>query len=85
MKSLRDISPVGWQAIWRGGIACILAVFLGLVLRRFGRDFPLRRSGADTFVTDLPRGGTETIAFGRGAGGRADYVQMNVWALARVP
>lgn len=57
----------------------------GLVLRRFGRDFPLRRSGADTFVTDLPRGGTETIAFGRGSGGRADYVQMNVWALARVP
>ena len=57
----------------------------GLVLRRFGRDFPLRRSGADTFVTDLPRGGTETIAFGRGAGGRADYLQMNVWALARVP
>ena len=57
----------------------------GLVLRRFGRDFPLRRSGADTFVTDLPRGGTETIAFGRGSGGRSDYVQMNVWALARVP
>ena len=57
----------------------------GLVLRRFGRDFPLRRSGADTFVTDLPRGGTETIAFGRGSGGRADYLQMNVWALARVP
>ena len=57
----------------------------GLVLRRFGRDFPLRPSGADTFVTDLPRGGTETIAFGRGASGRADYVQMNVWALARVP
>lgn len=57
----------------------------GLVLRRFGRDFPLRRSGVDMFVTDLPRGGTETIAFGRGPGGRADYVQMNVWALARVP
>ena len=40
----------------------------GLVLKRFGRDFPLRPSGPDRFVTDLPRGGTETIAFGRGAG-----------------
>jgi CubicO group peptidase (beta-lactamase class C family) len=56
----------------------------GLVLRRFGRDFPLRPAGPDLFVTDLPRGGTETIAFGRGASGRADYMQMNVWALARV-
>jgi CubicO group peptidase (beta-lactamase class C family) len=55
-----------------------------LVLRRFGRDFPLRPAGPDRFVTDLPRGGTETIAFGRGADGRADYLQMNVWALARV-
>ena len=34
-------------------------------------------------MTDLPRGGTETIAFGRGADGRADYLQMNVWALAQ--
>ena len=56
-----------------------------LVLRRFGRDFPLRPLGPDRFVTDLPRGGTETIAFGRAADGRADYLQMNVWALARVP
>ena len=56
----------------------------GLVLKRFGRDFPLRPSGTDRFMTDLPRGGTETIAFGRGADGRADYMQMNVWALARV-
>jgi CubicO group peptidase (beta-lactamase class C family) len=56
----------------------------GLVLRRFGRDFPLLSSGPDRFVTPLPRGGTETIAFGRGASGRADYLQMNVWALARV-
>jgi CubicO group peptidase (beta-lactamase class C family) len=56
----------------------------GLMLKRFGRDFPLRPSGPDRFVTDLPRGGTETIAFGRGANGRADYLQMNVWALARV-
>jgi hypothetical protein len=57
----------------------------GLVLRRFGRDFPLRPFGPDRFMTDLPRGGTETIAFGVGADGRADYLQMNVWALARVP
>jgi hypothetical protein len=56
----------------------------GLLLRRFGRDFPLRPAGTDTFVTDLPRGGTETIAFGGGTAGRADYLQMNVWALARV-
>jgi len=56
----------------------------GLVLKRFGRDFPLRPAGPDRFLTDLPRGGTETIAFGRGADGRADYLQMNVWALARV-
>ena len=33
---------------------------------------------------DLPRGGTETIAFGLPAAGPADYLQMNVWALARV-
>lgn len=58
----------------------------GLVLKRFGRDFPMRgieRPGL--FLVDLPRGGTETIAFGFGADGRADYLQMNVWALARVP
>jgi CubicO group peptidase (beta-lactamase class C family) len=57
----------------------------GLVLRRFGRDFPLRPFGPETFITDLPRGGTETIAFGRLPDGRVDYLQMNVWALARVP
>ena len=55
-----------------------------LVLRRFGRDFSLRPVSPDRFITDLPRGGTETIAFGRGPDGRADYLQMNVWALARV-
>jgi CubicO group peptidase (beta-lactamase class C family) len=55
-----------------------------LVLRRFGRDFPLRPSAPGTFLTDLPRGGTETIAFGRLPDGRVDYLQMNVWALARV-
>ena len=59
-----------------------------LVLRRFGRDFPLRIAGEDRFVTDLPRGGTETIAFGRGSDGRADYLQMNAgrspaWAADR--
>ena len=36
------------------------------------------------FLVDLPRGGTETIVFGLGPDGRADYLQMNVWALARV-
>ena len=56
----------------------------GLVLKRFGRDFPLRPVGPDRFITDLPRGGNETIAFGRGPDGRAEYLQMNVWALARV-
>lgn len=57
----------------------------GLTLKRFGRDFPMRAvSNPGQFVVDLPRGGTETIAFGLGADGRADYLQMNVWALARV-
>jgi CubicO group peptidase (beta-lactamase class C family) len=56
----------------------------GLVLKRFGRDFPMRFVSAGRFVVDLPRGGTETIAFGVGSDGRADYLQMNVWALARV-
>ncbi len=57
-----------------------------LVLKRFGRDFPMRALERDgEFVVDLPRGGSEVIAFGRGAGGRADYLQMNLWALARVP
>ena len=36
------------------------------------------------FLVDLPRGGTETIGFGPAPDGRADYLQMNVWALARV-
>jgi hypothetical protein len=56
----------------------------GLVLRRFGRDFPLLPFGPDRFITNLPRGGTETIVFGRASDGRANYLQMNVWALARV-
>ena len=56
----------------------------GLVLKRFGRDFPMRYASPGRFLVDLPRGGTETIAFGIGPDGRADYLQMNVWALARV-
>jgi CubicO group peptidase (beta-lactamase class C family) len=57
----------------------------GLILHRFGRDFPMRPIARDRFLVDLPRGGTETIAFGFGADGRADYLQMAVWALARRP
>jgi len=65
----------------------------GLVLKRFGRDFVMRPLAADsdpadrgrsTFAVDLPRGGSEVITFGLDAAGRADYLQMNVWALARV-
>lgn len=57
-----------------------------LVLRRFGRDFPMRALERDgEFSVDLPRGGSELIVFGRGARGAVDYLQMNVWALARVP
>jgi hypothetical protein len=41
--------------------------------------------GRSLFSVDLPRGGTETIAFGIGPDGRADYLQMNVWALGRAP
>jgi CubicO group peptidase (beta-lactamase class C family) len=57
-----------------------------LTLKRFGREFPMRATAtAGLFKVDLPRGGTETVAFGLGPDGRADYLQMNVWALARVP
>lgn len=63
-----------------------------LTLKRFGREFPMRpiqwpgraSAGELSFSVDLPGGGTEVITFGLGAG-RADYLQMNVWALARVP
>ena len=55
-----------------------------LILKRFGRDFPMRFESPGRFSVDLPRGGTETIAFGLPAAGPADYLQMNVWALARV-
>ncbi len=58
----------------------------GLVLERFGRDFPMRALVTPgRFLVDLPGGGTEKVAFGLGPDGRADYLQMNVWALARVP
>lgn len=57
-----------------------------LTLKRFDRDFPMRAlETSGVFLVDLPRGGTEAIAFGLGPDGRADYLQMNVWALARVP
>jgi hypothetical protein len=56
----------------------------GLVLKRFGRDFPMQYLSPGRFSVALPRGGTETIAFGLTPDGRADYLQMNVWALARV-
>ena len=57
----------------------------GLVLRRFGRDFPMRYVEPGVFVVDLPRGGTERIVLGPGPNGRSAWMQMNVWALARVP
>ena len=57
----------------------------GLVLERFGRDFPMHALVTPgRFLVDLPGGGTETVALGLGPDGRADYLQMNVWALARV-
>lgn len=56
-----------------------------LTLKRFGRDFPMTYVEPGRFTVALPRGGSETIAFGYGRDGRADYLQMNVWALARVP
>ena len=40
----------------------------GLVLKRFGRDFPMQFVSPGRFSVALPRGGTETIAFGLGAG-----------------
>jgi CubicO group peptidase (beta-lactamase class C family) len=55
-----------------------------LVLRRFGRDFPMRLVTADRFVVDRPGGGEEAIAFGLRPDGLAEYLVMNVWALARL-
>lgn len=56
-----------------------------LTLKRFNRDFPMTYVAPGRFTVDLPRGGKETIAFGLGPDGRADYLQMALWALARVP
>ncbi|MGE0362010.1 MAG: serine hydrolase [Vicinamibacterales bacterium] len=56
----------------------------GLTLKRFGRDFPMRYLAPGQFQVGLPRGGYETIVFGLPDAGPADYLQMNVWALARV-
>jgi CubicO group peptidase (beta-lactamase class C family) len=56
----------------------------GLVLKRFGRDSPMKYFQPGRFLVERPRGGYETIAFGLPATGPADYLQMNVWALARV-
>jgi CubicO group peptidase (beta-lactamase class C family) len=56
-----------------------------LVLKRFGRDFPMRALERDgEFLVDLPDGSVEVVTFGRGPGGRVDLLQVNVWALARV-
>jgi CubicO group peptidase (beta-lactamase class C family) len=57
----------------------------GLVLKRFNRDFPMTFIGDGRFTVDLPRGGQEVVVLGVGKDGRAEYLQMNVWALARVP
>ena len=56
-----------------------------LTLKRAGRDLTMDYVAPGRFMVALPRGGTETIIFGLGPDGRADYLQMNVWALARVP
>jgi len=56
-----------------------------LILRRFGRDFPMRPLAADRFRVDRPSGGDEIIIVGLDEAGRAAYLQMNVWALARMP
>ena len=41
MTSVRDISPVGWQAIWRVAIAGALALILGLIFHRVALAFAL--------------------------------------------
>ncbi|MGD9906075.1 MAG: serine hydrolase domain-containing protein [Vicinamibacterales bacterium] len=56
----------------------------GLVLKRFGRDFSMRYYAPGHFLVDLPRGRVESIRFGLPDSGPADYLQMNLWALARV-
>lgn len=76
-------SYVGSYANPRRFTVDVAATADGLVLRRFGRDFPMRRVSNELFVVQRPRGGDETIAFGFGPDGRADYLQMAIWALAR--
>jgi CubicO group peptidase (beta-lactamase class C family) len=56
----------------------------GLVLKRFGRDFPMMYVSPGRFLVDLPGGGTETLVLGPGPNGRSAWMQMNVWTLARV-
>lgn len=55
-----------------------------LLLRRFGRESVMRALGNRRFRVDLPGGGEEVIVFGPDRGGRAAFLQMNVWTLARV-
>jgi hypothetical protein len=43
----------------------------------------MRPVATDRFVVNRPGGGEEVIAVGLDVNGRADYIQMNVWALAR--
>jgi hypothetical protein len=44
----------------------------------------MRPVTADRFVVDRPGGGEEAIAFGLRSDGPAEYLVMNVWALARL-
>jgi hypothetical protein len=59
----------------------------GLVLRQFGREFPMTNVGEGRFLIQRP-GAAEPqrviIGFTAG-GGRAEYVQFAVWAFKRVP
>lgn len=54
-----------------------------LVLKRFGRDFPMRAIDMTRFAIDSPSGSPETIVIGLDNRQRADYIQMFQWALAR--
>ena len=56
----------------------------GLVLKRFGRDFPMTYVEPGRFVVDRPGGGSETIILGPGPNGRSAWMQMSIWTLARV-
>ena len=55
------------------------------MLRLFGRELPLAKTGAGRFVTRPPQGQTpRTVAIRFGDDGRAESVQFAVWAFARV-